>query len=173
VKALLVVAALVTVAIAITLKDETQIRPEAASAAAARETYQGKDLSWWAYRAVRNRREANQQRRNSEARGRTIKRLKRDLRVRWAPTTDYAYRLAAAAYGVSQGEMRSIGYCESKHYPFARNGQYRGVMQEGPMFERGPFGRAGFSVYDPIANVMTAAAARVADGSWRQWECKP
>ena len=150
------------------------VRPtEAATAAPTSEMIQGKDIRWWAARTVANRKEANQQRRNSEARGRTIKRLKRELRVRWAPTTDYAYRLAAAAYGVSSSEMRSIGYCESKHYPFARNGQYRGVMQEGPMFERGPFGRAGFSVWDPIANVMTAAAARVADGSWRQWACKP
>ena len=103
----------------------------------------------------------------------TIRRLNREVRRKWKPTVSYAYRLAAVAYGVSLFELRSIGWCESRHYPFARNGRYRGVMQEGPMFERGPYGRAGFSVWDPVANVMTAAHARVEDGSWRQWECKP
>jgi hypothetical protein len=90
VKLLLVVAALVTVAITVTLKGEpTQIQPEAASAAAARETYQGKTINWWAYRAVRNRKEANQQRRNSEARGRTIKRMRAVARARLALPTGH------------------------------------------------------------------------------------
>lgn len=139
---------------------------EEAFAAESRETYQGKPLRWWAAKAVQNKKDAN-------ARGRTIKRLKREARVRWAPTVDYAYRLAATVYGVPASDLRSVGGCESHHDPFARNGRYRGVMQEGPMFERGPFGRAGFSVWDPVANVLTAAHARVRDGSWRQWECKP
>lgn len=42
--------------------------------------YQGRPIRWWAYRAVRNRREANQQRRNSEKRGRTIRRLQTVVR---------------------------------------------------------------------------------------------
>ena len=128
------------------------------------ELVQGKDVHWWARRAVQNGKD-------SRARGLTIRRQKNELRKRWQPTVEYAYRLAATVYGVSESELRRIGSCESHHYPFARNGRYRGVMQEGPMFERGPFGRAGFSVYDPLANVLTAAHARTQDGSWRQWEC--
>lgn len=128
------------------------------------ELVQGKDVQWWARRAVQNGKD-------SRARGRTIRRQKLELRKRWTPTVHYAYRLAATVYGVSESELRRIGSCESHHHPFARNGLYRGVMQEGPMFERGPFGRAGFSVFDPLANVLTAAHARTQDGSWRQWEC--
>jgi hypothetical protein len=66
--------------------------------------------------------------------------------------------------------QRAVGYCESKLWPFARNGIYRGVFQEGPMFERGPFG--SFSVWDPYANVFTAALTASRQG-WRQWACKP
>jgi hypothetical protein len=98
---------------------------------------------------------------------------RRKLLIRWKPTVQYAYRLAAALYGVSYGSLHSVGGCESNHYPFARNGRYRGVMQEGPMFESGLLGRAGFSVWDPVANVLTAAAVVRHDGSWRQWSCKP
>jgi hypothetical protein len=104
---------------------------------------------------------------------REMRRLERRLQRRWNPTAHYAYKLAATVYGVSEWELRAIGWCESRHFVHARNGSYRGVMQEGPMFERGPFGRAGFSVWDPVANVMTAAHTRVADGSWRQWACRP
>jgi hypothetical protein len=49
-------------------------------ASSAGETYQGLTVRQWAYRAVRNRREANQQRRNSVARGRTIRRLQNAAR---------------------------------------------------------------------------------------------
>jgi hypothetical protein len=97
---------------------------------------------------------------------------RRKLLVRWKPTVQYAYRLAAAIYGVSYWQMHNVSQCESNHYPYARNGQYRGLFQEGPMFERGPFGHAGFSVWDPIANALTAADV-VSQQGWGQWECKP
>lgn len=74
--------------------------------------------------------------------------------------------------GVSEYEMHRVASCESGHLATAVNGQYRGVYQEGPMFERGPFGRAGFSVWDPVANSMTAAWTVAREG-WSQWSCKP
>jgi hypothetical protein len=99
-------------------------------------------------------------------------RLRRESVRRFYPTTVHALRLASVTYGVSYAALYNVGSCESHLYPFARNGQYRGVFQEGPMFERGPFGRAGFSVWDPYANAFTAAYT-VAQQGWRQWACKP
>lgn len=51
--------------------------------------YQGRPIRWWAYRAVRNRREANQQRRNSMARARTIRRLQTVVRGKLAYPTGH------------------------------------------------------------------------------------
>lgn len=87
-------------------------------------------------------------------------------------SVEYALRLAAVVYGVPYGQLSSVSWCESHHRVFARNGQYRSLFQEGPMFERGPFGRAGFSVWDPIANAMTAGYTVSREG-WRQWSCQP
>ncbi len=81
-----------------------------------------------------------------------------------------ALALASRVYGVSLSAMRSVAFCESRFSPSARNGQYRGLFQEGPMFERGPFG--DFSVWSPYANAFTAAYTVSREG-WRQWECKP
>jgi hypothetical protein len=97
--------------------------------------------------------------------------LKRELGKRFYPVS-YAIRLAATTYGVSEWQMHRVASCESGHSAFATNGQYRGVFQEGPMFESGPFGHAGFSVFDPVANSMTAAYT-VARQGWRQWSCRP
>jgi hypothetical protein len=97
---------------------------------------------------------------------------RRKLLIRWRPTVEYAYRLASVTFGVPYSQLHAVGGCESTHYPFARNGRYRGLFQEGPMFESGPYGRAGFSVWDPVANALTAAGV-VAGQGWRQWECKP
>lgn len=87
-------------------------------------------------------------------------------------TVEYALRLASVVYGVPYGQLSSVSYCESRHNIWAQNGQYRSLFQEGPMFERGPFGRAGFSVWDPIANALTAGYT-VSRGGWSQWECRP
>jgi hypothetical protein len=94
------------------------------------------------------------------------------LQDRFYPSVVHAMRLAATIWGVPVSAQKSVAWCESKLYPYARNGQYRGVFQEGPMFERGPFGRSGFSVWDPYANVFTAVHTAAREG-WRQWECKP
>lgn len=93
-----------------------------------------------------------------------------ELRREWQPTVLYALRLASAVFGVSYWSLYNVSKCESNHYVFARNGQYRGIFQEGPMFERGPF--AAFGVFDPIANALTAAHTVSREG-WRQWSCRP
>lgn len=132
--------------------------------------YQHKDIRWWAAHAVRARRDANQQARNSLARGRTIRRLQGEARVRWSGTVDYALRLAAAAYagppfyGPSYSKLRAVAYCESTLSATADNGRYHGLMQLG----WAPF---GFSPYDPVASALSAAQTVVRDGSWRQWSC--
>jgi hypothetical protein len=93
-------------------------------------------------------------------------RYRRQLIQRWQPTVTYALRLASAVYGVSYWQMRTVSFCESRHYPFARNGVHKGLFQLGWH----PF---GFSPFDPVANALSAAATVAHDGSWRQWSCKP
>lgn len=94
------------------------------------------------------------------------------LKRRWRPTVHYALRLASAVSGVSYWQLRTVSWCESRHWPFATNGQYRGLFQEGPMFERHPIGQAGFNVFDPLANALVAATTASREG-WRQWACRP
>jgi hypothetical protein len=95
-------------------------------------------------------------------------------KVKAAPVRDvhYAIHLAATVYGVGETALHKVASCESGHSSSAINGIYRGVFQEGPMFERGRFGQAGFSVYDPVANAMTAAETVAREG-WSQWQCRP
>lgn len=93
-------------------------------------------------------------------------------RAVWRPTVQYALRLASAAFGVPYWEIHRVADCESHLYPFARNGQYRGLFQEGPMFERHPISGAGFNVYDPLPNALVAASTVAREG-WSQWECRP
>jgi hypothetical protein len=84
----------------------------------------------------------------------------------WHPTVVYALRLASAVYAVPYRELYAVSDCESHHYPFAVNGQYRGIFQ----MHWSPF---GFSPFDPVASALSAAATVVHDGGWRQWACKP
>ncbi len=88
------------------------------------------------------------------------------------PSVSEALTIASIAYGVPRGELASVAWCESTHRPWARNGQSRGLFQEGPMFEAGPFGRAGLSVWSPYAAAMTAAYTVRREG-WSQWQCRP
>lgn len=66
---------------------------------------------------------------------------------------------------MSGGELRAVAWCESRYFPFAVNGRYRGLFQLGWR----PF---GFSPYDPVASALSAALTVKREG-WRQWECKP
>jgi hypothetical protein len=123
--------------------------------------------AWW----LAERRKRKRLARYSVKLERSRNQLRAALLRQFSPVS-YAIKLAATTYGVSEWQMHRVASCESGHSAFATNGQYRGVFQEGPMFESGPFGRAGFSVFDPVANSMTAAYT-VARQGWRQWSCQP
>jgi hypothetical protein len=123
--------------------------------------------SWW----LAERRKRKRLARYSVKLERSRNQLRAALRRQFAPVS-YAIKLAATTYGVSEWQMHRVASCESGHDPFARNGQYIGLFQEGGMFYAAPFGRAGFSPWDPIANSMTAAYT-VARQGWRQWSCRP
>ena len=83
-----------------------------------------------------------------------------------------ALDIAAIVYGVPRGELSMVASCESGHFPLARNGQYRGLFQQGPMFEKTPIGAAGLSVWSPYAAALSTAYV-VSQQGWRQWECGP
>lgn len=99
-------------------------------------------------------------------RERQLLRAHREARRRWAPTATAAIRLASRATGVSETAMRTVAFCESRFYPYAVNGRYKGLFQLG----WAPFGLDPFDVY---ANALSAAYTVARDGSWRQWECSP
>lgn len=163
-------------ALAVTLAASISSSP--ASTPMVRSTYQGRSAEAWARAAHGWQQTAARRARTSDwlQKRLTLRVLQvRDLRrVKAAPVKDvqYAIRLAATTYGVSETDMHRVASCESGHSSTAVNGRYRGVYQEGPMFERGRYGRAGFSVWDPVANAMTAAET-VAHEGWSQWSCKP
>jgi hypothetical protein len=149
--------------------------PPSPDPAAPPATYQGKGVRWWADRAVRARRDANMRRRENrklQLRERALTRELAIARRHWKPTIDYALQLAAAVYGISEIELRNVAWCESRLSASAQNGQYRGLFQQGPMFEQTAIGRAGFSVWDPVAAALSTAATVEREG-WAQWECKP
>ena len=94
--------------------------------------------------------------------------------LRHDPSVAEALSVASVAYGVPRGELASVAYCESTLRPSARNGRYRGLFQFGPIFEASPFGRAGLSVWSPLASSMAAAyIVRHGGSGWSPWECSP
>lgn len=101
---------------------------------------------------------------------REVRALRRTLRHE--PSVDEALTIASVVYGVPRGELSSVAWCESTHNPHARNGQYRGLFQQGPMFEATAFGRAGLSVWSPYAAALSTASVVAVQG-WRQWQCRP
>lgn len=92
--------------------------------------------------------------------------------VRTSPPVSEALTVASIAYGVPRAELEHVAFCESTLNPSARNGRYRGIFQMGPIFESSPYGRAGLSVWSPLASAM-AAASIVRAGGWGPWECRP
>jgi hypothetical protein len=128
---------------------------------AVRVTYQGKNVMWWARRAVQARRDAN-------ARGRTIKRLRRELANHAAggisPTL--AIRIVFGPY--AQQALR-VAWCESRWYTGAQNGQYLGLFQMGS-YARGRYGHA----HDALGQAQAAYRYFVDSGrDWSPWSCKP
>lgn len=66
-------------------------------------------------------------------------------------------------------EALSVSWCESRHYKWARNGQYRGLFQMGE-WERDTYGHA------PGAWAQARAALRYFRASgrdWSPWTCQP
>ena len=113
--------------------------------------YRGKPSSYWAFQY--------------RERTRQLQQARQALHRRWAPTVDYAFRLASAVFGVSYWQLRSVAWCESRHYPYAENGRYKGLFQ----LSWSPF---GFSPFDPVASALSTAATVSREG-WSQWACKP
>jgi hypothetical protein len=67
-----------------------------------------------------------------------------------------------------------IMYCESKGFPNATNGMYRGLFQHhaGYWIERSrKYGLEGYDVYDPFAQIMVTTNM-FADGLWYHWKCR-
>jgi soluble lytic murein transglycosylase-like protein len=110
-------------------------------------------------------------------------RAERRLVIRFKRDVEYAFHLAGDLFGiplnlsrgVSEGELRSVSYCETggTFNPFAKNrsSSASGMMQ----FLDSTWANQGlprFSVFDPIANIL-AAARIVAGEGWHQWACKP
>ena len=94
--------------------------------------------------------------------------------LRHDPSVSEALTVASVAYGVPLGELSSVALCESTHRPDARNGRYRGLFQFGPIFESSPYGRAGLSVWSPLASAMAAAyIVRHGGSGWSPWQCSP
>ncbi|HVM69992.1 MAG TPA: hypothetical protein VM204_09200 [Gaiellaceae bacterium] len=141
------------------------------SIAAADATYQGKSARWWAKRAVQARKDAN-------ARGRTIRRLKAELRRRHEASSLTAIALASTAYRVDHGMLVRKARCETggTFSPFAANprSSARGLFQfltspNGGTWATTPYAR--FSVFDPYANAL-AAGWMHSVGRGREWECR-
>ena len=90
-----------------------------------------------------------------------------------APNVTAAIALASHVYGVSERDLRSTAFCESRFVPRATNGQYLGLFQLGadfrgrqtPWFPR-------LSPFDPYANALAAARVMAREG-FSQWECSP
>jgi hypothetical protein len=77
--------------------------------------------------------------------------------------------IICAVFGPYCREALAVAWCESRHYIWAVNGQYRGLFQMGS-WERTRYGHA------PGAWAQARAARRyfVASGrDWSPWSCKP
>lgn len=72
-------------------------------------------------------------------------------------------------------EAVRVAWCESRHVPTARNGQFVGTFQLGD-YHRHIAERLGFT-WDEVATQarpnIAVAAELYADSGWGPWECKP
>lgn len=128
-------------------------------------TYQGKSAEWWAKRAVQNRK-------NSNARGVTIRRLKKS--VAHSPTIEECVKLATIAYpDFTESRAWQIIYHESwtSGKQFAKNksstasGLYQFLTST---FASTPYGRAGMSIWSPCASSLAAGWMHEV-GRGREW----
>lgn len=118
-----------------------------------RVTYQGKDAMWWAKRAVQARKDAN-------ARGKTVKRLK--TVVKYSPTIDECVTLAtitypkftkARAWKIIHRESWTSGRQFAKNKHSTASGLYQFLTST---FATTPYGRAGMSIWSPCASSLAA-----------------
>jgi hypothetical protein len=124
-------------------------------------TYQGKTVQWWAKRAVQARKDAN-------ARGQTLLRLKKT--VAHSPTITECVRLATIAYpAFTERRAWQIINHESNGNPFAKNpsstasGLYQFLTST---FASTPYGR--MSIWSPCASSL-AAGWMHQNGRGREW----
>lgn len=117
----------------------------------ASETYQGKTIHWWANHAVQNRKDAN-------ARGMTIHRLKRVMTH--DTTIAECVKLATIAYPTfTESRAWKIIGVESKGNPNAKNkySTASGLFQFlTSTFASTPYGKAGMSIWSPCASSLAA-----------------
>lgn len=127
--------------------------------------HQGRGVHWWARRAVQARKDAN-------ARGRTIRRLRRTLRQRWEPRYEHLIALAAAAYGVDRATLERKARCESVNFTdfYNESSGASNVFQFLPSTWRTtPFAR--FSIFDPVAAALAGAWMHDV-GRGGEWVCR-
>lgn len=118
---------------------------------------QGKGAAWWARRAIQNGR-------TMRVRGRTIRRLRRELASREIGPT-LAIRLVFGPY--ADAALR-VAWCESRWHTGATNGQYLGLFQMGD-YARGRYGHSSSA----LGQARAAYAYFVASGrDWSPWECR-
>lgn len=128
-------------------------------------TYQGKSAEWWAKRAVQNRK-------NSNARGKTIARLKKSMRT--TDSLEECVKLATIAYpDFTEARAWQIIYHESwtsgKQFAKNRTSTASGLYQFlTSTFASTPYGRAGMSIWSPCASSL-AAGWMHANGRGREW----
>jgi hypothetical protein len=133
----------------------------------ARELYQGKPIEWWARRTVQARKDAN-------ARARTIRRMRQELRRRYEPSSRRAIALASTAYRVSFATLYRKAGCETgwTFSPYAKNprssasGLFQFLVST---WATTPY--AGFSIWDPYANALAAGWMHDV-GRGGEWACK-
>jgi hypothetical protein len=125
-------------------------------------TYQGKSAQWWAKRAVQARKDAN-------ARGQTVMRLKKTMNH--SPTIQECIRLATIAYpAFTERRAWQIINHESNGNPFAKNpsstasGLYQFLTST---FASTPYGR--MSIWSPCASSLAAGWMHQV-GRGREWQ---
>jgi hypothetical protein len=126
-------------------------------------TFQGKDVDWWARRAVQARKDANK-------RADTIVRLKRTLAH--SPTLTEAIALATTVYRASAADLWRRGRCESHFRRYARNASgASGYWQFLPStWASTPFAR--FSIWSVYAQAFAAAWMMGPAHRSGEWSCR-
>ncbi len=117
-------------------------------------TYQGKSVNWWAKRAVQARKDAN-------ARGRTIRRLKASMA--YHTTIQECVKLATIAYpALSEERAWYIIKHESWMTPNPARAKNPTSTASGlwqfltSTFASTPYGKAGMSIWSPCASSLAA-----------------